>query len=210
VAVEQEPLKSALAVACAQAVNETGGKKMQAKLGEALLQCETGSGFTAREARRLVEEEGNRRRHDAEVEAARSAAWEAEQALVEAANVAREDAEKEERKRVEAAEVARVAKVEEEQIFASEAERTRVAAEEEERRKTAAADKARVAKAEAEQRNAATAAEARLRAKEEEQGRAETAKTARAAVAAREEKYGLEEAIEAAELAHVAAAKVCY
>ena len=133
--MEQEPLKSALAGACEQAVNETGGKKMQAKLGEALLRCETGSGFTAGEARHLVEEEGKRRRHDAEVEAARSAAWEAEQALVEAANVAREDAEKEERKRVEAAEVARVAKVEEEQTFASEAERTRVAAEEEERRK---------------------------------------------------------------------------
>ena len=206
-AVEQEPLKSALAVACEQAVNEKGGKKMQAKLDEALLQCDTGSGFTAGQARRLIEEEGKRRQHDEEVETARSAAVETEQALVGAANVAREEAEKEERNRVEAAEVARVTKVEEEQNFASEVERTRVAAEEEERRRTMAADKARVAKAEAEQRNATTAEEARLRAKDEEHGRAETAKRARAAAAAREEKYGLEEAIEAAELAHLAAAQ---
>ena len=61
--MEQEPLKSALAEACEQAVNETGGENMQAKLEEALLQCEIG--FTAGEARRLVEEEGKRRRHDA-------------------------------------------------------------------------------------------------------------------------------------------------
>jgi hypothetical protein len=89
-AVEQEPLKSALAKACEEAEKEEGGEAMQASLYEALV--------AAREevvARRRAEEEKEEGEEKKAAAAADAAAADAAAAAAEAARIAREVEEKE-------------------------------------------------------------------------------------------------------------------